>query len=85
MYVADGDKYNICQKYSGTGGLKNTCHYYNKDKKCLKPERNIQIGDLVLVVENTPRNYWNLGRIVHVERDSSDMVRIVKVNMDQLP
>jgi hypothetical protein len=48
-------------------------------QKWFKAERNIQIGDLVLVAENTPRNCWNLGRIVDVQKDSSDIVRVVKV------
>lgn len=45
----------------------------------LKRGRNAKRGDLVLIVENGPRNHWNLGRILEVQRDIHDIVRVVKV------
>lgn len=45
----------------------------------LKQGRNAKEGDLVLIVENGPRNHWNLGRILEVQRDIHDIVRVVKV------
>jgi transposase InsO family protein len=45
----------------------------------LKEKRNVKEGDLVLLVENGPRNYWNLGRVLEVQKDKHDIVRVVKV------
>lgn len=45
----------------------------------LKQGRNAKEGDLVLIVENGPRNHWNLGRILEVQKDVHGIVRVVKV------
>ncbi|XP_069128774.1 uncharacterized protein [Argopecten irradians] len=50
-----------------------------KRQKWLKRERNIRIGDLVLIADNLPRHAWNLGRIQEVVKDKNNFVRIVKV------
>ena len=42
-------------------------------------KRNLKIGDIVLIQDNTPRNLWNLGRIIEVLKDKSDNVRIVRL------
>ena len=49
-------------------------------QKWLGVKRNLQTGDIVLVVdENSPRNSWPLGRILEVMPDSKGFVRRVKV------
>ncbi|XP_022335109.2 uncharacterized protein LOC111131734 [Crassostrea virginica] len=48
-------------------------------QKWLKRERNVKEGDLVLIVENGPRNSWNLGRVLDVQMDRHNIVRVVKV------
>lgn len=48
--------------------------------KWLKEERNVKIGDIVLVVDSSvPRNNWPLGRVVDVVTDKHGLVRVVKV------
>lgn len=44
-----------------------------------KTERNLQVGDLVLIVDNTPRNSWKIGRVLEVIKDKLGAVRIAKV------
>ena len=48
-------------------------------QKWLKRERNVKEGDLVLIVENGPRNSWNLGRVLDVQMDRHNIVRVVKI------
>ena len=48
-------------------------------QKWKAPRRNVQIDDIVLLVENKPRNSWALGRVVEVLKDRKDLVRIVRV------
>ena len=48
-------------------------------QKWLTPRRNVQIGDIVLLVDNTPRTSWALGRITDVLPDKRGIVRIAKV------
>ena len=49
-------------------------------QKWLKPKRNFEPGDIVLIVEdNAPRNSWLLGRITSVSPDQKGEVRRVRV------
>ncbi|XP_071842702.1 uncharacterized protein [Apostichopus japonicus] len=49
-------------------------------QKWLKPKRNFEPGDIVLIVEdNAPRNSWLMGRITSVLSDQRGEVRRVKV------
>ena len=51
-------------------------------KKWLAPQRNICVGDVVLLKEeNLVRNQWQLGRIQEVFSDSDGLVRKVKVEL----
>ena len=44
--------------------------------KWTKEERNLKIGDVVLIAEaNTPRNTWNLGRVTNVFESPDGKVR----------
>ena len=48
--------------------------------KWIEPSPNMNIGDLVLVVDNNvPRCHWNLGRITEVVPGRDNNIRIVKV------
>ena len=44
-----------------------------------KKDRNLHVGDIVLIVDNTPRNSWTLGKVLEVIFDKSGLVRIAKV------
>ena len=41
--------------------------------------RNLSPGDIVLVVESTPRNSWLMARVIETFPDSNGLVRSVKV------
>ena len=41
--------------------------------------RNLTPGDVVLIVDNTPRNTWLMGRVVQVFPDAHGFVRSVEV------
>ena len=40
---------------------------------------NLAIGDVSLVIDNSPRNTWSLGRVVDRIMDKKGLVRIVHV------
>ena len=47
--------------------------------KWREPQRNFKVDDVVLLVEETPRNLWQLGRILEVFTGKDEHVRSVKV------
>ena len=49
-------------------------------QKWFRPRRNLAIGDLVLVMDQTmPRNCWPLGKVIEVNSGRDGLVRSVKV------
>ncbi|XP_071486966.1 uncharacterized protein [Diadema antillarum] len=49
-------------------------------QKWVEPQRNLQVGDLVLLVDQTlPRNTWLLGRVTRTLPDAEGYVRSVEV------
>lgn len=42
-------------------------------------KRNIEVGDIVLVVDGNPRCSWALGRVLLVHRGKGNLVRSVTV------
>ena len=48
-------------------------------QKWTHPKRNVAVGDIVLVVDSTPRNAWALGRILEVVKDKHGLVRRAKL------
>ncbi|XP_033627235.1 uncharacterized protein LOC117290093 [Asterias rubens] len=49
-------------------------------QKWSKPQRNVQVDDMVLVVDNDlPRNKWLLGRVIETYPGKDQLVRAVKV------
>ena len=50
-------------------------------RKWTAPNRNISVGDVVLLKGNTKRNQWPLGRIVETTAGSDGLVRRVKVKV----
>ncbi|XP_071479632.1 uncharacterized protein [Diadema antillarum] len=49
-------------------------------QKWVEPQRNLQVGDLVLLVDQTlPRNTWLLGRVMRTLPDAEGYVRSVEV------
>lgn len=52
----------------------------HKRNKWQFPDRNLQVGDLVIVKEdNLPSNEWRLGRVLAVYPGADDKVRVVDV------
>ena len=47
--------------------------------KWQKRERNVKEGDLVFIIENGPRNSWNLGQVLDVQMDRHNIVPVAKV------
>ena len=47
--------------------------------KWISPRPNIKEGELVLVVENTPRHLWPLARVIETMPDSEGLVRRVRL------
>ena len=51
-------------------------------KKWVKPKRNLQVGDIIMVKdENIPRNEWKLARVEEVFPSEDGLVRKVKLAM----
>ena len=49
-------------------------------QKWLKPQRNMCVGDIVLIVdEKTPRSLWPLGRVVKTTQGRDGLVRSVEI------
>ncbi|XP_070535105.1 uncharacterized protein [Ptychodera flava] len=49
-------------------------------QKWLEIRRNLNVGDVVLIVDNTaPRNSWSMGRITEVMKDKKGLVRFAEV------
>ncbi|XP_038050892.1 uncharacterized protein LOC119724042 [Patiria miniata] len=44
-----------------------------------EPVRNIEVGDIVLIVEDQPRNQWSLGRVVEIYAGEDKLVRSAKI------
>ena len=50
-----------------------------KRQKWCKPRRNIEVYDLILLMESSPRNRWPLARVTEVSKDQKGLVRRVTV------
>ncbi len=49
-------------------------------QKWLKPQRNLQEDDIVLMVDNSqPRGFWPLGRVLDVNKGRDGLVRSARV------
>jgi hypothetical protein len=49
-------------------------------QKWIYPQRNVQVGDIILVVDDTlPRSTWRMGRVVETLPDKKGYVRQVKI------
>ena len=48
-------------------------------QKWSKVRRNFQVGDIVLLKEDSPRNTWPMGRVVHVVPDEKGLVHSVQL------
>ena len=48
-------------------------------QKWLKPQHNLSVGDIVLLIENSPRSSWPLARVVDIHSDDKGRVRVVTV------
>ena len=51
-------------------------------KKWFTAQRNLDVGDLVLLIEtDTPRGQWSLGRIIEAYKGTDDKVRTVDLEI----
>lgn len=48
-------------------------------RKWNEPTRNIRAGDIVLIVEDLPRNQWTMGRVVETYPGDDNLVSTAKV------
>ena len=48
-------------------------------QKWIQPKSNVSVGDVVLVINNSPRSSWAPGRVVSVINDKKGFVRVVQV------
>lgn len=75
-----GDKFNIWQTCFGIDGYGNTYRFFQERQKWHEIKRNLQIGDVVLIVDsNSPRNSWPMDIICETIPDCNGLVRQVKV------
>ena len=66
--------------YSGAAGPGNTSPFLRQRTKWQEPQRNVQEGDLVLLLERQlPRNEWPVGRVVAVQPGPDGLVRSARV------
>ena len=59
--------------------LKEYVPLLQKRQKWVRPQRNAAIDDVVLIVDNVPRNVWTMGRIVSIQHDDKGLVRTASV------
>ena len=48
-------------------------------QKWYNRQRNVNIGDVVLIRDNAPRGSWMLGRVMKVVKDKKGLIRVVDV------
>ena len=48
-------------------------------QKWLRRQRNLAVGDIVLLVDKMPRNTWLMGRVINIHKDAKGLVRVVTV------
>ena len=48
-------------------------------RKWTKSRRNLEVGDVVLVADNTPRDEWNIARIIETFPDREGLTRRVRL------
>lgn len=54
----------------------------NLRKKWLKTQRNLQVGDIVLLISpDAPRGQWPLARVIEVYPGEDGRVRVAKVQV----
>lgn len=53
------------------------CHRSVYNGISIKQKKTIEVNDMVLIVDKTPKNYWCLGRVVYTNNDKFRLVRNV--------
>ncbi|XP_071094674.1 uncharacterized protein [Haliotis cracherodii] len=48
-------------------------------QKWVTKKPNLEVGDIVLLADSSPRNSWSLGRVIEIMMDKKGSVRIVRV------
>ena len=49
-----------------------------KSQKWLKRQRNVQVDDIVMVMDNT-RNTWAMAKVLNAIKDKRGLVRVVQI------
>ena len=75
--VEGGARSNIWLTYSGGSGDE-YLSLLQERQKWLKQQRNLQVGDIVMVLDNQ-RNAWTMARVLEVIKDKKGLVRIVHI------
>ena len=56
----------------------------NARKKWFRTQRDVQVGDVILVVSpDTPRGNWPMGRVLEVHPRNDGRVRVAKIQVGQ--
>ena len=63
----------------GSVGNVNMSLSFSPRGKWMRVRPNIKVGDLVLVVESTPRHEWPLARVIEIFPDVKGHVRRIKL------
>ena len=50
-------------------------------KKVAQPARNVEVGDVVILRDNAPRNCWPLGIVTETKKCRDGLVRSVTVKL----
>jgi len=62
--------------------LKEIVPRLNVQVKWLRQQKNVKIGDIVMVLDdNTPRAHWSLARVIATYPGKDDVVRVVEVRV----
>ncbi|XP_071959796.1 uncharacterized protein [Antedon mediterranea] len=48
-------------------------------QKWFKERRTVDVGDIVIIAENSPRGQWRMARVLEVYKDARGLVRSVKL------
>ena len=49
-------------------------------EKWHNPSRCVEVGDIVLIMDNAVRNSWALGRVIETVKDKKGLVRIASIH-----
>jgi hypothetical protein len=83
LYARNVKKFDNVWKFWNTSYLQELRAAQNLHHKCQKGQifREPQLGEVVLVRENTPRSTWKMGRVIKKYKGTDQEVRFIKLKM----